>query len=127
MARFDRKTAQFLVVGSILATTWFVNAAAGADPAHVKQLADTKVCQSCDLSDAALAGWNLAKADLSGANLSGASLYGANLSQASLMGANLSGADLRAANLLGAKNADLRNTTSDNRTTCPDGKKGPCK
>ena len=127
MARLGRKTAQFLVVGSILATGWFVHAAPGADPVQVKQLLETKVCQGCDLTDAAMAGWSLQKADLNGSNLANANLYGANLSQANLTGANLAGADLSAANLLGAKDADLRGAKTDGRTTCQNGKKGPCK
>jgi uncharacterized protein YjbI with pentapeptide repeats len=128
MTRFVRTTSQVLVFTGVLAVSgMLIGAAAAANPAHVKQLMDTRSCAGCDLNEASLTGWYLPKANLTGANLAGANLYSANLSQATLTGADLSGTELRAANLLGATGAVLSSAKTDSRTTCPDGAKGPCK
>lgn len=100
--------------------------AQASDPTHLDQLTKTRSCVGCDLSGANLAGWVLPKTDLTGANLTGASLYKAQLSQATLDGAVLVDADLTGANLLGARNANLSGAKTDARTTCPNGKAGPC-
>ncbi len=42
------------------------------NPAHLKQLLETKQCAGCDLSGAQLAGTNLQGANLKDANLQGA-------------------------------------------------------
>jgi uncharacterized protein YjbI with pentapeptide repeats len=98
-----------------------------ADTAQVEQLKNTRACSGCDLTDAQLGGLQLQRSDLTAANLSGAHLYMANLRNANLTGASLVGADLTAANLEGAKGADLSGATTSERTTCPNGKPGPCR
>lgn len=128
MARLLRRSAQVLVFFSVLAVSGMLIAATSAsDPAHVKQLTDTRNCVGCDLSGANLAGWTLPKANLTGANLTGASLYKAQLPQANLDGAELADADLTGANLLGAHQANLRGAKTDASTICPNGKAGPCR
>lgn len=62
------------------------------NPAHLKQLLETRFCQGCDLRGA----------DLSRAHLIGVDLRNANLANANLANANLEGADLKGANLTGA-------------------------
>ena len=108
------------------------------------KLRNQKNCESCDLSNSDLngailkgakasksnfSGAGLYRADLSGgdytdANFNGAKLQGANLNGTKLNRANFNGADLKGAKLgpLGLKGAVTTGTT-----TCPDGKKGPCK
>jgi Pentapeptide repeats (8 copies) len=61
------------------------------------EIAQSKSCQGCDLSNA-----NLSGLDLSGANLSGANLSNANLSNTNLSNADLSGATFAQANLSNA-------------------------
>jgi uncharacterized protein YjbI with pentapeptide repeats len=92
-------------------------------------------------------GRNLASQDLSGLNLSFTSLKRSNLSNArlnytdmtntDLSGANLSGGQVNGANWSGAKLNGINLTgvifdknklpKTDEETTCPNGKKGPCK
>ena len=103
-----------------------VATAIAANDDDVAQLLGTNKCALCDLSRAQLGGKNLSGADLSGANLSDAVLYGTNLQGANLAGANLSGANLKMANLSGATEAALAGASTDDRTTCPNGDRGPC-
>jgi uncharacterized protein YjbI with pentapeptide repeats len=92
-------------------------------------------------------GRNLADQDLSGLNLSFTSLKRANLTSArlnytdmtntDLSGANLSGSQINGTNWSGAKLNGINLTAiafdksklpkTDEETTCPNGKKGPCK
>ncbi len=94
-----------------------------------------------DLSGSDLSGANLRAAKLNGAklektNLSGAKLNLADFSGANLKGANLSKSDISKTVFRGAdlSSAKFSNRTwapnnpplSDNKTKCPNGRKGPC-
>jgi len=128
MANLVRRSTQVLVFSGILSVSGILfGAAAASDPAHVKQLIDTRSCANCDLSEANLAGFTLAKTDLSGANLRQANLYKATLTGANLTGADLTGANLSGAQLAGATGAVLTDAITDAKTTCPDKSVGPCR
>src|SRR5664280_2707693 len=81
-----------------------------------------------DLSHRALRGARLRNADLTGADLTGADLKGAGLRGANLSETNLTGTLLAGADLTNAKltNAVKVEAVSDETTTCPGGKPGPC-
>ena len=96
------------------------------NPDHVKQLKETGKCPACDLSKANLRAARIDQADLSGADLTEADLYMAFLPGANLAGANLYGANLNAADLTGATDVNFTGARTDQRTTCPNGKRGPC-
>lgn len=124
---------RILTIAFFLAWFCFVLPAQAANPDHVAQLLEQRVCLMCDLSQAALAnadlrGVNLAGSNLKEADLSGAQLWAVNLRETNLTGANLSKAvmlvvDLSGANLNGAKSdqLDLKGAKFCN-TTLPDGK-----
>lgn len=100
---------KILAATVILTPAWLGTLPAkGANPEHLQQLLNTRICQKCDLSGADLSGVNLTGVDLSGANLTNANLSGTNLN-----GANLSDADLTNAKLTDTdlQNANLTNTT----------------
>lgn len=97
-----------------------------AESENVARLKSTLQCQGCDLREAQLAGLELPNAQLQNADLAGAILYGTNLKGADLTGTILNDADLEMADLEGAIGATLGAAKTDERTTCPDGSKGPC-
>lgn len=82
-----------LATTALLSTICLAAPVKAENPAHVRQLLETKQCAGC----------NLAGADLREAHLIGADLRDANLKKANLTGANLEGADLTGANLKEAK------------------------
>lgn len=96
------------------------------NPEHRDRFLKTRWCAACDLSGADLKGVIASDGDLRGANLQGADLYKARLDNARLDSARFDGANLSGANLSGASGADLANANTDETTTCPNGKKGPC-
>ena len=63
------------------------------------------------------------EANLTKADLVGADLRGADLSSAEVKGANLVGADLTDARVM---NVNFEEANTDETTTCPDGRPGPC-
>jgi uncharacterized protein YjbI with pentapeptide repeats len=79
---------------TILLSLSLSNAAQAANPNHVQQLLETRLCQGCDLRGADLRAAHLIGADLRDADLSNANLENANLEGADLTGANLEGANL---------------------------------
>ena len=87
--------ASTIVLVATVSTLGLATAAGAANPDHLKQLAETRECQNCDLTGANLSGLNLGSANLNGSDLRGANLNGAYLGGASLVKANLSGADLQ--------------------------------
>jgi uncharacterized protein YjbI with pentapeptide repeats len=93
---------------------------------HVKQLLETRNCVGCDLQNAQLINANLNRADLTGANLSGAFLYRSSLNNANLKDAQFDGANLKGVSLRGARDANLAGAITDEHTTCPNGRSGPC-
>lgn len=100
--------------------------AAAEKPEDRARLLQTRSCAGCDLSAADLKGVNAFDGDLSGADFQRANLYKANLRGSNLQDARFDGANLSGANLEGATGADLANANTDENTTCPNGKKGPC-
>lgn len=96
------------------------------NPDNVKQLKETRKCVACDLREAQLDGFNLELGDLRDSDLRLASLYTANLRGADLTGADLTGTNLSGANLEHTKGANLTGAVTNERTTCPNGSKGPC-
>jgi hypothetical protein len=101
-------------------------AGAGDDPAHVKQLIETKVCVQCNLQDAKLKVLDAEKGNVANSDFRGADLYKANFKGADLTGAQFGGANLNGADLSGAKGADLTGATTNEYTVCPSGMAGPC-
>lgn len=101
-------TVMILGAATTIASLGFVDPIRAENPAHLKQLLETRFCQGCDLRGA----------DLSAAHLIGVDLRNANLENANLANANLEGADLKGANLTGANltGAFLNNTELDNAT-----------
>ena len=96
------------------------------NPDDKKQLLATRNCPGCDLQSVQLINVDLKGADLRGADLSNAFLYRTNLQGAALKGANLTGANLGGTDLRGALDANLLNAITNEHTTCPNGKSGPC-
>lgn len=96
------------------------------NPDQVKQLLKTGKCRGCDLQNVQLVNVKLTGADLTGANLSGAFLYRTILHGAMMKGALLTGANLGGTDLSGALDVDLTNAITNEHTTCPNGKPGPC-
>ncbi len=102
-----------LFAAILLAIFCFATPARAANPDHIAQLLNQRICVNCDLQNADLRGADLRGVSLAGANLRNANLEGAilmatNLKDADLQGANLKGAsllvvDLRGANLKGAE------------------------
>ena len=82
---------------------------------NLRQLLQTKICVSCDLSGTDLEGLNLQGVNLNNANLAGANLTNTNLRGANLMGANLKGVILLDTLLAGAdlRNADMSDLDID--------------
>jgi uncharacterized protein YjbI with pentapeptide repeats len=90
-----------------------------------------------NLANQNLAGLNLSFASLKKANLSNANLNFVDMTKTDLSGANLIGTQVNGANWTGANLAaiNLSNVVfdksklpkTDETTTCPNGKKGPCK
>ncbi|TVU54716.1 MAG: pentapeptide repeat-containing protein [Arthrospira sp. PLM2.Bin9] len=85
-------TVMILGAATTIVSLGFASPIRAENPAHLKQLLETRLCQGCDLRGA----------DLSGAHLIGVDLRNANLENANLANANLEGADLKGANLTGA-------------------------
>ena len=96
------------------------------DKDQVKQLLATGKCQGCDLQRVQLVNVNLKGADLRDADLSNSFLYRTNLQGAALKGTNFTGANLGGTDLRGALDANLLNAITNEYTTCPNGKPGPC-
>ena len=118
-----------VIFSAVLGAAVFAAASLGARGQNldqVQQLLTTKNCPGCDLHNAQIIDKNLNRADLKGANLSGAILYKTTLHDAALKGANFAGADLRGTDLNGARNANLTGAQTNEFTTCPNGKAGPC-
>ncbi|MBZ5555633.1 MAG: pentapeptide repeat-containing protein [Acidobacteriia bacterium] len=100
--------------------------ASAANPDHVANFRKTHDCVGCDLSNANLAAVQAPNAKLVNANLANANFYGGSLRGADLTGAMLDGANLEMVDLTGAVGAVLGGAKTDARTTCPNGKPGPC-
>ncbi len=83
------------------------------DPAHLRQLLETRACYLCDLQEAPLAKKNLRGADLQRADLRNADLTGADLSEAQLLSADVSGAHFRGAILREANFLNTRANRAD--------------
>jgi hypothetical protein len=103
-----------------------LHTAIAANPDHLASFKKTHQCPNCDLSGANLAGVQAQNAKLANANLTNANLYGGSLRGADLSGAILDGANLEMVDLSNAVGAVLGAAKTDTRTTCPDGKAGPC-
>lgn len=88
---------KILVAVALLIPLGITAPASAENPAHVKQLLETGLCQGCDLQGANLRAAHLIGADLRDANLRGAILENANLEGADLTGASLEGANLKGA------------------------------
>ena len=90
-----------------------------------------------NLANQNLAGLNLSFTSLKKANLSDANLNFVDMTKTDLSGANLTGTQVNGANWTGANLAAINLTNvvfdksklpkTDETTTCPNGKKGPCK
>jgi uncharacterized protein YjbI with pentapeptide repeats len=122
----NTKAVRLLLTSLGIAVGCTVAAAAIPSEAEVKQLKATRQCVACDLTNAFLDGANLNEVNVTGADFRGASLYLTQMKGAELKDATFTGANLQGANLSGAKNANLAGARTDKRTTCPDGKSGPC-
>ncbi|NUN63490.1 pentapeptide repeat-containing protein [Pseudanabaena biceps] len=96
------------------------------DPREGRNLSDQNL-SGLNLSFTSLKRANLTNAKLNFADLTGTDLSGANLSSGQLDGANLSGAKLSGINLTGVKFDKNKLPKTDEETTCPNSKKGPCK
>jgi hypothetical protein len=101
----------FAAVASVIAVVSAQQTRQPANPDHVKQAKEGRVCPKCDLRNG----------DFTGANL-----YGADLREANLEGAVFIETNLEMANLEGAVKANLAGAITDARTVCPDGNAGPC-
>ena len=117
---------RFVAALSVALTFMLLHDATAANPDHVAAFLKTHVCQGCDLSGANLGGVQAPGAKLANANLANATFYGGNLRGADLSGAMLDGANFEMVDLAGAVGAVLGGAKTDNRTTCPNGKAGPC-
>ncbi|MFB2835662.1 pentapeptide repeat-containing protein [Floridanema evergladense] len=69
----------FIAITTSLPLCFAVFPAGAGNPEHLKQLINTNVCRSCDLSAVDLRNANLSGADLSGSNLNRANLSNADL------------------------------------------------
>ena len=121
----DIRARLIAVLGAALAIT-ALHTATAANPDHVATFRKTLACPGCDLSKEHFGNIQAPDAKLANANLREADLYGANLRGADLTGAILDGANLEMADLTGAIGAVLSAAQTDKRTTCPDGRVGPC-
>ena len=96
------------------------------NPDHLQQLLTTRACAGCDLRAVQLVRQNLNRADLTGADFTGAFLYGTTFKNAQLKNAKFADADLKGADLSDASDADLTGAITDETTTCPNRRPGPC-
>ncbi len=129
MQIFSARFCRSILLGAALSISALLAGAAtlqAQNPDDVQQLLSTRKCPGCDLQNAQLVGVNLNRADLTGANLSGAFLYGTTPHGAALKGAKFAGADLGGADLRDARDANLTGAKTNEYTTCPNGKHGPC-
>jgi uncharacterized protein YjbI with pentapeptide repeats len=120
------RAARLLVTTCGVVAFGVIALAATTSDAEVKQLKETRLCLACNLRGAFLDGANLSAVDVTGADFRDASLYTTILKGAELKDAIFIDANLNGANLTGAKHANLAGAKTNERTTCPDGKFGPC-